>query len=64
MTPRLNVICAEEIVRYRCERLGRQGWDKCRAPEYRPSKMAAGVKDACVRGTAATQEPDKMPAEE
>ena len=64
ITPRLNVVSAEGIARYRRERLGRQGWDKCRAPEYRPSRMAAWVKNDRARGKAATQEPDKMPAEE
>jgi hypothetical protein len=64
ITPRLNVVSAEEIARYRREHLGRQGWDKRRAPEYRPSKMAAWVKDYRARRKAATQEPDKMPTEQ
>jgi excisionase family DNA binding protein len=64
ITPRLNAVSAEEIARYRREHLGRQGWDKRRAPEYRPSKMAAWVKNYRARRKAATQELDKMPAEE
>jgi hypothetical protein len=64
ITPRLNVVCADEIAHYRRAHLGRQGWDKGRAPEYRPSRMAVWVNDDRARRKAATQEPDKMPAEE
>jgi hypothetical protein len=64
ITPRLNAVSAEEIARYRREHLGRQGWDKRRAPEYRPSKTAAWVKEYRARRKATTQERDTKPAEE
>src|SRR5947209_250827 len=63
VTPRLNVISAQEVERYRREHLGRQGWDKRRAPGYRPSKMAAWARQYRVRRKA-WRLADEAPAEE
>ncbi|HZR40044.1 MAG TPA: helix-turn-helix domain-containing protein [Ktedonobacteraceae bacterium] len=46
---RLNIIDHIEVERYRQERLGTQGWDKRRAPEYRPSRMAQWAKNYRAR---------------
>ncbi len=46
---RLNTTTPAEVERYRQERLGRQGWDKRRAPEYRPSRGARWAKEYRAR---------------
>lgn len=51
---RLNAIAPVEVERYRQERLGRQGWDKRRAPEYRPSRGAQWAKDYRARKATLT----------
>ncbi len=50
--PRLMVISRDEVERYRREHQGGQGWDKRKAPDYTPSKMAQWAKSYRQRRAA------------
>ena len=49
--PRLMVIDRAELDRYQREHHGGQGWEKRKAPDYAPSKMAQWAKDYRARRT-------------
>jgi len=57
--PRLVVIGRDELDRYVREHKGGQGWDKRKAPNYTPSKMAQWAKDYRQRQT--TRGPEEKP---
>ena len=57
--PRLVVIGRDELDRYVREHKGGQGWDKRKAPDYTPSKMAQWAKD--YRQRQATRGPGEKP---
>lgn len=53
--PRVTIIARDELERYRREHQGGQGWEKRKAPDYEPSKMAGWAKDYRARRKAAAQ---------
>jgi excisionase family DNA binding protein len=59
---RLHLIHDDEIERYRREHLGKQGWDKRRALDYTPSRMAVWAKEYRARRQAHGTRPE-TPAE-
>jgi len=50
--PRLVVIGRDELDRYVRDHKGGQGWNKRKAPDYEPSKMAGWAKDYRQRRAA------------
>lgn len=51
-----NLIDVDDIERYRQERLGTQGWDKRRDPNYEPSETALRVRNYRARKKETAQQ--------